>query len=139
MDFILQDVLSGELVPVLLGISAEAQETARRMFRRYGVISHIFCEKIPLTMRLSLCMKFHTISKTHDDRLMIKALKDFSKQLENADVILYLIPCTEHYANIVWKNRDVLERRFVIADQAEMSRVWFDEETPEEAKKGGQS
>ena len=128
MDFIMKDVLSGELVPVLLGISTEAGETAKRLFREYGVISHIFCEKIPFSMRFSLCMKFHTIHRTSNERLMIKALKDFSKQLENTDVILYLIPCTEHYANLVWHHRDVLERRYVIADKPEMFRVWFGEE-----------
>ena len=130
MDFIIKDVLSGELVPVLLGVSTEAGETARRMFRQYGVISHIFCEKIPFPMRLSLCMKFHTIRRTSDEMLMIHALEDFSKQLENADVILYLIPCTEHYANVVWNHRDTLERRYVIADKPEMFRVWFGEDAP---------
>ena len=132
MDFIMKDVLSGELVPILLGTSAEAVETARRMYRMYGVVSHVFCDKIPLPRRLSLCMKFHIIRHTSDERLMIYALKDFAEQLENADVILYLIPCTEKYANIVWQHRDELERRFVIADRPEMNRVWFGEDANEQ-------
>ena len=127
MDFIVKDVLSGELIPVLLRISAEANETAHRMFRQYGVISHVFCDRIPLTMRLSLCMKFHTIRHTAKEELMLRALIDFSEQLENADVILYLIPCTEAYTHLVWQNRDLLESRFVIADKSEMSRIWFGE------------
>ena len=68
MDYIVHDVLAGELVPVLLGISQEVSETAHRMYRQYGVISHVFCNKIPLTMRLSLCMKFHRIQKTVDGK-----------------------------------------------------------------------
>lgn len=128
MDFIMKDVLSGELVPVLLGLSAEANETAHRMYRQYGVVSHVFCDKIPLPRRLTLCMKFHIIRHTVDERLLIHALHDFAGQLENTDVILYLIPCTEAYANMVWHNRDELERRFVIADKPEMNRVWFGEE-----------
>ena len=43
MDFIVKDILSGELVPVLLGVSPEAMQTARRLFRKYGVVSHLFC------------------------------------------------------------------------------------------------
>ena len=130
MDFIVEDILSGELIPVLLGLSSEANETAHRMFRQYGVISHVFCDRIPLTMRLNLCMKFHTIRHTANETLMLHALIDFSEQLGNADVILYLIPCTEGYANWVWQNRDLLESRYVIADKQEMHRIWFGEDTP---------
>ena len=133
MDFIMQDILSGELVPVLLGISAEADRTARRMYRQYGVVSHVFCNKIPLPMRLTLCMKFHTVQDTPNGLLMLCALHDFAAQLENADVILYLIPCTEHYANLVWEHRDELERKFVIADKPEMQRVWFGENAEQTA------
>lgn len=129
MDFIMTDVLSGELVPVILGTSAEASETARRMYRKYGVVSHVFCDKIPLATRLSLCMKFHVIRHSaKNDRLMLRALIDYAEQLGNKEIILYLIPCTEHYANMIWQNRDELERSFVIADKPEMERVWFGEE-----------
>ena len=128
MDFIMKDVLSGELVPILLGFSQEAQETAQRMFRKYGVVSHVFCNKIPLPFRLSLSMKFHVIRSTSEDRLMLQALFDYAEQLENADRILYLIPCTEHYASFVWNHRDCLESTFVIADKLEMNRVWFGEQ-----------
>ena len=131
MDFIMTDVLSGELVPVILGMSAEANETARRMYRKYGVVSHVFCDKIPLATRLSLCMKFHVIHHSaKNDRLMLRALIDYADQLGNREIILYLIPCTEHYANMIWQNRDELERSFVIADKPEMERVWFGEEMP---------
>lgn len=127
MDFIVTDILSGELVPVLLGLSPEASETAHRMFRKYGVVSHVFCEHVSFPQRISLCMKFHTVTHTANDRLMLEALIDFAKQLGNADVILYLIPCTEGYANMIWHCREELERHFVIADKAEMERVWFGE------------
>ena len=137
MDYIMADILSGELIPVLLGLSTEVNETAHRMYRRYGVVSHVFCERVPLSMRLSLCMKFHIIQSTTDEELMVRALTDFSEQLSNRDVILYLIPCTESYANLVWNRRDELERRFVIADKAEMYRVWFGEEPSPMKETGG--
>lgn len=130
MDYIKPDELSGELVPVLLGVSQEVIETARRMYRDYGVVSHVFCEKIPLAMRLSLCMKFHMIKHTSDERLMTQALHDFSDQLGGAEVILYLIPCTEEYANFVWAHCEELEGKYVIASKEEMYRVWFGEEFP---------
>lgn len=136
MDYIVPDVLSGEIVPVLLGVSLEVSETAHRMYKQYGVVSHVFCEKVPLSMRLSLCMKFHVISRTSDERLLVQALHDFADQLGNKDVILYLIPCTEEYANLVWHRHEELESRFVIADKTEMYRVWFGEEDPYPVWKG---
>ena len=125
MDFIEKEILSGELVPVLLGLSPESVETAQRMYRKYSVISHVFCEKLPLHMRLSLCMKFHVIPSTTNEQLMIRALTDFADHFQNADVILYLIPCTSHYANLIWHHHDILEGLFVLADQREMRAVWF--------------
>ena len=121
MDFIVKDILSGELVPVLLGVSPEALQTARRFFREYGVVSHLFCERIPLYMRLTYCIKFHQIRHS---RLMMTALKDFSSQLGHADIILYLIPCTVDFSNFVWQNRAELERRYVVASKQEMEKVW---------------
>ena len=94
MDYIVKDVLSGELIPVLLGISLEVSETAHRMYRKYGVVSHVFCDKVPFAMRFSLCMKFHIIPRTSNQRLLLQALNDFAVQLGNAEVILYLIPGT---------------------------------------------
>ena len=125
MEYIMNDVLSGAIVPILLGLTTEASETAHRMYRRHGVMSHVFCERIPFSMRLSLCMKFHRIPDTTGDELMLQALIDFADQLGNADLILYLIPCNEHYTKFVWDHAEDLERRFVIADRAEMERVWF--------------
>ena len=74
-------------------------------------------------------MKFHVIRHSAaNERLMLRALIDYAEQLGNAEVILYLIPCTERYANMIWQNRDRLERSFVIADKPEMERVWFGED-----------
>lgn len=135
MDFIVKDILSGELVPVLLGISPEAMQTARRIFRQYGVVSHLFCDKIPLTMRLTYCVKFHVIRHGERERLMITALRDFAVQLGNADILLYLIPCTVDWANTVWQNRNDLEPYYVIASRPEMEKVWYGEpNTGEEAR-----
>lgn len=78
-------------------------------------------------MRLSVCMKFHAVRHGASDRLMVTALQDFAEQLDHADLIFYLIPCTEEYANLVWRNRTELESRFVIASPQEMRRVWFGE------------
>ncbi|MBQ9760104.1 MAG: hypothetical protein IJW16_02015 [Clostridia bacterium] len=135
MDFINEDILSGEIVPVLLGYSPETVATARRLYERYRVVSHVFCDHVPLPLRISLCMKFHVFSHASGDRLMLEVLDDFVMKLDKADVLLYLIPCTESYANLVWHNRDALERRFVLPDRGEMDRVWFGSSDRKEERK----
>ena len=125
MDYIREDILSGDLIPVLLGFSMETAETAKRIYRTHNVVSHVFCGHVPLPMRLSLCMKFHTVTHTTGDRLMVEALSDFAERFQHTDALLYLIPCTESYANLLWRNRTELENRYVIANLGEMQRVWF--------------
>lgn len=134
MDFINHEILSGEIVPVLLGASVEGMRTARRFFRKYRVLSHLFCDFVPLSARLTTCVKFHTVRHTAGDSLMLTALTDFANGLTQADVILYLIPCTPDYANLIWRNREALEHYYVIADQPEMEKVWFGEEALKEEK-----
>ena len=129
MDFIQDEFLGGELVPVLLGTSAEAMQTARRFFKKFGTVSHVFSHRVSLASRLSFCVKYHMIHHSAGDLLMLTALKDFAKQLGNADLILYLIPCTEDYANFIWRNKEALEPFFVIADPREMDRVWYGDES----------
>ena len=62
---------------------------------------------------------------------MLTALKDYANQFRHADVILYLVPCTEIYANFIWRNREELEHDYVIAGQTEMEQVWFGERAEE--------
>ena len=128
MDFIKDEILGGELVPVLLGVSSEAMQTARRFFKKFNTVSHVFCDRIPLSARLSICVRYHPVHHGAGDPLMLTALRDYACQLGNADVILYLLPCTEDYANFVWRNREALEPYYVIADQPEMEKVWYGEE-----------
>lgn len=126
MDFIETEVLAKEIVPVLLGYSPEAVETARRMYRRFGVVSHVFCDTIPLVQRISLSCKFHTVRhRNAGDRLILCALLDFARELGQADVILYLVPCTERDAALLWNHREELEGDYVIADRKELEQVLF--------------
>ena len=120
MDFIEDELLSGELVPVLLGTSAEAMQTARRFFKKYGTVSHVFCHRLPLTSRLSFSVKYHPIQHSAGDLLMLTALKDFAKQLGNADLILYLIPCTEDYRVFCAAHAQALEPYYVIVQPEQL-------------------
>lgn len=123
-------ILSGDrIVPVFLGYTRESGELARRIWRKYRVLSHVFCEPVPASRRLSLWLytKFHTVPRTEGDRLMLRELTDFSAQLEGMDVLPYLIPCTEAYAGMIWNHSGELESRFLIAEPWEIEQAYLAE------------
>ncbi len=122
MDLIVPDALSKELIPVWLGFSAESLETARRMYRTYGIGSHIFCDKVPLPFRISVSAHFHIIPHTVNEHLMFSALIDFAKQYAHADVILCLLPCTEEYISMIWNFQKELEGHYVLAKPSEVKQ-----------------
>lgn len=126
MDFIDQEILSGELVPVLLGLSPETIQLAHRLYRKYNVLSHVFCNSLPFPLRFSICMKYHVIRHTADEKLMLVALQDFSAQIKHAEVIPCLISCTQRYENFIWEYRDQLERQFVIGNRQTAKQLWAD-------------
>ncbi len=128
MQFIEDEILAGELIPVLLGTSNEANATARRIFRRFRLVSHLFCEKKPPLFGMNFCTKYHIVRHSASDEIMLGALLDFSGQLRDADVVYYLIPCTDEYAKFVWRHRTELESYYVVADEKEMQKVWYGEE-----------
>ena len=131
MDTLKQIMPVGDLIPVLLGASAEAQRTARRLFRKYGKISRLFCSKAPVASILAPYVKVHAIH-SESNQLMLTALEDFAIQAKHADVVLYLIPCTMEDSNFVWKNREFLEQHYVIAGSTVMDDVWFGTERGED-------
>ena len=116
MQFLKEEALSGTLVPVLLGASRKAMNSAKRFYLQYGVISHLFCGRIPLYYYPVPFFKFHRVRATREETLLLQALLDFAKQLGNADLVLYLVPCTELYARFLSLHKAELEGAFVLAD-----------------------
>lgn len=128
MEELTKNAFRGDVIPVLLGLSSKTLEQAKLLHHRCDAISHVFCSLVPFPMRLSLCMRFHRVGHTRGEKLMLRALLDFSEQIENRDAILYLIPCTREYAVLIHQNRKQLESRFVIAAPLQEAM----RETPEE-------
>lgn len=115
MEELTKNASRGDVIPVLLGISSKTLETAKMLHQRCDAVSHVFCSLVPFPLRLCLCMRFHRVGHTRGEKLMLRALLDFSEQIGNQDTILYLIPCTREYAEMIRKNHKILESRFVIS------------------------
>jgi hypothetical protein len=112
-----EQFLSGGLVPVLLGDDTDAREVAKNLHRRYGVLSHVFCHKPSMSLRLSIYTKLHTVRFTQGENLLIHALLDFARQLDHADRILCLIPCSSYYESLLQSNHKELEAYYVLTDR----------------------
>ena len=109
--------LSGGLVPVILGDGIEARDVARNLHSRYGVLSHVFCRKPSLSLRLSIYVKLHVVRKTLGEQLLLHALLDFARQLDHADRILCLFPTSSDYAELLRENREELEAYYVLTEE----------------------
>ena len=118
-----KNMVVGDLIPVFLGLNAQSIEIARRIFRVQGTVSHVFCDHIPVMLRLTWFMKFHTVGHTVKEELMLQALIDFSNQIENKDTLLYLVPSTKEYIRAVAAHRDILESRYVIATKKDLAAL----------------
>ncbi len=121
MDEITKNAERGDLIPVLLGLSQRTLDTAKLLYKRCDSISHVFCKSVPFPFRFSIYMRFHLVKSTANERLMLQALLDFSEQIGNRDTILYLVPCSREYAELIRQNRACLESRFVIAESPRAS------------------
>lgn len=127
-----KNMITGDLVPVFLGITAKSIGIARLIFRAHGTASHVFCDHVPLMLRVSWFLKYHTVGHTQSEELMVQALLDFADQLDNKDAVLYLIPSTKDYLKAVAEHRALLESRYVLATKKDLEVL-----TPREPLKEG--
>lgn len=123
MNYLAMELQAGELAPILLGNSEYARTISKRLFNRYGLVSHVFCDRTPFWGRFSLSAKYHPIAGFETDELLLIALKDFTAGVKNRDLILYLVPGTDSLARFIRRNREQLEQDFVLADAASLSEL----------------
>ena len=97
--------------PILLGGSATAIRTATALFLRYSLSSCAFVSQATLLYRLLPFVLCRILSNT-DDCFVTMALDHFTREYGESTYIL--IPCTDAYRRFVERNRDTLEKRFII-------------------------
>lgn len=74
-----------QFVPVILGAGIRARKTARRLFWKYGLSSHLLATHIPLAARLCPWVICHKLTSPVSSELTLLALTDLAAEIEAAD------------------------------------------------------
>lgn len=74
-----------QFVPVILGSGIHARKTARRLFWKYGLSSHLLATHIPLAARLCPWVICHKLTSPVSSELTLLALTDLAAEIEAAD------------------------------------------------------
>lgn len=83
--------LENILVPVLLGNSPRTSALARRLWRRYRVISHVFTSRPRPSSYLLHCVRVVRLPQYLQGELLLQDLREFA--LEYPELLFCLIPC----------------------------------------------
>lgn len=108
----MKEQLHRVLVPVLLGSSAQTLKIARRLHRRYGVISHLYCPHPRLAAHICTCLRVVRIPTFLQGALLCGDLCAFAA--EYPDLLFCLIPCTENYEHFCAAHQAELESYYLI-------------------------
>ncbi len=95
-----------DIVPVLLGADLNCYSVARAFFEAYGVRSHAMGKYAVGETQHSKIVKFTAVANLEQSGVLCQTLTRFAA--EHAGAELYLIACTDEYAEAVIKNRAVL-------------------------------
>lgn len=104
--------LSMSVKAVLLGGGGLTFRVAFSLFTKYMLSSHVFSCKAPFYRRLPFFSAFHSLPDPQNDALTLMALEHL--QREYGESTYLLIPCDELSNAFVSRNKEYLERRFIV-------------------------
>ena len=113
-----KEQLERVMVPVLLGDGAQAIRVARKLYRSYGVISHLYCSRPSIFLYLLSFVRVVRIPDYMQGELLIEDLRTFAQQYP--DLLFCLIPCTEAYCVFCTACKEKLEPYYIFVDPAQL-------------------
>ncbi len=107
----MKEQLNRVLVPVLLGDGTQPLKIARKLHRRYGVLSHIYCSHTAFLAHFCACVRIVRTPSYLQGDLLCTDLCAFAK--EYPDLMFCLIPCTDDYKVFCTAHAAKLEAYYV--------------------------
>lgn len=114
----MKEQINRVLVPVLLGDGAQAMAVARTLYRRFGVISHLYSAHPRWYVYLLSYVRVVRTPSYMQGTLLLQDLCGFAR--EYPDLLFCLIPCTEHYKAFCMAHAAELEAYYVIAESEQL-------------------
>ncbi len=114
-----------KIIPVLLGADLNCYSVSRAFHEAYGSVSEVFGKCNLGTIKYSKFINFHLIDKDIADSALTDKLIGFAK--EHADSSLFLVGCTDDYAEKIILSREKLSEYYFCPcpDKALVNRLIF--------------
>ena len=104
-------------LPFILGNNPTAHKLSRKIYRKHKIVCYVLDKKRTFADILDFSSRFLGISTSNDDSLTVSQLIYLAEQCPTTLPIL--IPCSDEYAELIDKNREVLEAVFVLSSKEE--------------------
>lgn len=108
----MKEQLNRVMVPVILGDGTQAKSIARKLYRRFGVISHIYCATPSLFTYLLSYIRVVRMPDYLQGELLLEDLCTFAR--EYPDLLFCLIPCNDGFRSFCMAHARRLEPYYVI-------------------------
>lgn len=102
-----------KIVPVLLGADLNCYSVARAFHEAFGVCSFAFGRYSLGTVAHSSIVRLTVVPDLTEDDVLLRTLSDFADAHPDDD--LYLVGCTDAYAELIIRHRGVLSARYFCA------------------------
>ena len=116
----MKEQLNRVMVPVMLGDGPQATAIARKLYRRFGVVSHVYCAHPSIFTYL---LSYVRVVRTPDylqGELLLEDLRIFAG--EYPDLLFCLIPCSDRYRAFCLAHAKELESYYVILQPEQLGR-----------------
>ena len=103
-----------KFIPIILGTDRNSYAIAKDFHKNYGVRSIAIGKKRLLETRYSKIMSIMTYEDFFDEQFFVSKLLEIGKLLKNDYENLILVACGDNYSNYLSRNKDVLEKYFIV-------------------------
>jgi len=100
------------IIPVLVGADLNCYNVARAFHERYGIISYAFGRYAISATKYSKIISFTAVSDLDNPAVLIDTLNTFAKEHPGKRLILFA--CTDDYAALIIKNRELFDPAYEI-------------------------
>lgn len=118
---------SKKIIPVLLGADLNCYSVARAFHEAFGVKSYAFGRYELGPTKYSKIVKFNSMENADVPEVVLPVLEAFAK--EHEDALLFLVGCTDAYADLIIENKEFLSRYyFCSCPKAELAKQLISKE-----------